>query len=97
MENPKNVTLYNKYKTAGFEIFGVSLDDNRDAWLEAVNKDKLLWTHGSDLLKWNSSVVSLYNISAIPYTVLVDKEGKIIAKELRGIELENKMKEIFGF
>ena len=97
MENPKNVTLYNKYKKAGFEIFGVSLDDNRDAWLEAINKDKLLWTHGSDLLKWNSSVVSLYNISAIPYTVLVDKEGKIIAKELRGIELENKMKEVFGF
>lgn len=97
MENPKNVALYNKYKNAGFEIFGVSLDDNRDAWIAAINKDKLLWPHGSDLLKWNSSVVSLYNISAIPYTVLVDKEGKIIAKELRGKELEIKLKEVFGF
>lgn len=97
MENPKNVTLYNKYKKAGFEIFGVSLDDNRDAWIAAINKDKLLWPHGSDLLKWNSSVVPIYNISAIPYTVLVDKEGKIIAKELRGKELETKLKEVFGF
>lgn len=97
MENPKNVELYNKYKKAGFEIFGVSLDENRDAWIAAINKDKLLWPHGSDLLKWNSSVVSLYNISAIPYTVLVDKEGKILAKELRGKELEMKLKEIFGF
>jgi thiol-disulfide isomerase/thioredoxin len=97
MENPKNVSLYNKYKKAGFEIFGVSLDDNRDAWIAAINKDKLLWPHGSDLLKWNSAVVSLYNISAIPYTVLVDKEGKIIAKELRGTNLEIKLKEVFGF
>lgn len=97
MENPNNVKLYNKYKNSGFEIFGVSLDDNRDAWVAAINKDKLLWPHGSDLLKWNSSVVSQYNISAIPYTVLVDKEGKIIAKELRGEELAFKLKEIFGF
>ncbi|MCG9880293.1 MAG: AhpC/TSA family protein [Bacteroidia bacterium] len=97
MENPKNVELYNKYKKSGFEIFGVRLDDNRDAWIAAINKDKLLWPHGSDLLKWNSSVVSLYNISAIPYTVLVDKEGKILAKELRGKELEIKLKEIFGY
>lgn len=97
MENPNNVKLYNKYKNAGFEIFGVSLDDNRDAWIAAINKDKLLWPHGSDLLKWNSSVVSQYNISAIPYAVLVDKEGKIIAKELRGEELAYKLKEIFGF
>jgi thiol-disulfide isomerase/thioredoxin len=96
-DNPKNVSLYNKYKSKGFEIFGVSLDDNREAWIEAINKDKLLWSHGSDLQKWNSPLVGKYGIDAIPYTVLVDKEGKIIATKLRGEELEQKLKEIFGF
>jgi alkyl hydroperoxide reductase subunit AhpC len=91
------VLLYNKYKSKGFEIFGVSLDDDREAWIEAINKDKLLWMHGSDLQKWNSSLVGTYGIDAIPYTVLVDKDGKIIAKKLRGKELENKLKELFGF
>jgi thiol-disulfide isomerase/thioredoxin len=96
-ENPANVLLYNKYKSKGFEIFGVSLDDDREAWIEAINKDKLLWMHGSDLQKWNSSLVGTYGIDAIPYTVLVDQDGKIIAKKLRGKELENKLKELFGF
>jgi thiol-disulfide isomerase/thioredoxin len=96
-DNPKNVALYNKYKSKGFEIFGVSLDDNRDAWVGAINKDKLLWTHGSDLQKWNSSLVGKYGIDAIPHTVLVDKDGKIIATKLRDEALENKLKEIFGF
>ncbi|MCF8447188.1 MAG: TlpA family protein disulfide reductase [Bacteroidia bacterium] len=96
-ENPSNVLLYNKYKNSGFEIFGVSLDDNRENWMDAINKDKLLWTHGSDLQKWNSPIVSLYGIEGIPYTVLVDKEGKIISKKLRGKELEMKLKEVFGF
>ncbi len=96
-ENPNVVRLYNKYKSKGFDVFGVSLDDNRESWLAAINKDQLLWNHGSDLLKWNSSVVKLYNIESIPFTVLVDKDGKIIAKRLRGQSLENKLKEIFGF
>ncbi len=96
-ENPNNVILYNKYKNAGFEIFGVSLDENRDAWIAAINKDKLLWQQGSDLQKWNSPIVSLYKIDAIPTTVLVDKEGKIIARNLRGKDLEAKLKEIFAF
>ncbi len=96
-ENPKNVALYNKYKSKGFEIFGVSLDDNRDAWIDAINKDKLLWPHGSDLQRWNSPLIGKYGIDGIPYTVLVDKEGKIIATKLRGAALENKLKEIFGF
>lgn len=96
-ENPNNVLIYNKYKNAGFEIFGVSLDENRDAWISAINKDKLLWQQGSDLQKWNSPIVSLYNIDAIPSTILVDKEGKIIARKLRGKDLEAKLKEIFGF
>ncbi len=96
-ENPNVVRLYNKYKAKGFDVFGVSLDDNRESWMAAINKDQLLWNHGSDLLKWNSSVVKLYNIESIPFTVLVDKDGKIIAKRLRGQSLENKLKEIFGF
>lgn len=96
-ENPNVVKLYNKYKAKGFDVFGVSLDDNREAWMAAINKDQLLWNHGSDLLKWNSSVVKLYNIEGIPFTVLVDKDGKVIAKRLRGESLENKLKEIFGF
>jgi thiol-disulfide isomerase/thioredoxin len=96
-ENPKNVALYQKYKNSGFEIFGVSLDDNRDSWINAISKDQLLWTHGSDLQKWNSPIVSLYNIDAIPFTILVDKEGKIISKKLVGKDLELKLKEVFGF
>lgn len=93
-ESPRLVKLYNKYKTKGFDIFSVSLDDNREAWQKAINDDKLLWTHVSDLLKWNSAVVSQYNIEAIPFTVLVDAEGKIIATGLRGEALEQKLAEL---
>ena len=96
-ENPNNVAAYNKYKSKGFDIFGVSLDDNREAWINAINKDKLTWNHGSDLMKWNASVVKQYNIEGIPFTVLVDKEGKIIAKNLRGKELNDKLKELFAY
>ncbi|GAB1447311.1 MAG: AhpC/TSA family protein [Bacteroidia bacterium] len=95
--NPEVVRIYNKYKNSGFDVLGVSLDDNRESWLAAINKDKLLWNHASDLMKWNSPVVKLYSIESIPYTVLVDKEGKIIATRLRGSALEAKLKEIFGY
>lgn len=93
-ESPNLVKAYNKYKTRGFDIFSVSLDDNRDAWQKAINDDKLLWTHVSDLMKWNSSVVNLYNIESIPFTVLIDTDGKIIAKNLRGKALDEKLAEI---
>lgn len=93
-ESPNLVKAYNKYKTRGFEVFSVSLDDNRDAWQKAINDDKLLWTHVSDLMKWNSSVVNLYNIESIPFTVLIDADGKIIAKNLRGKALDEKLAEI---
>lgn len=93
-ENPNVVKLYEKYKGKGFEILGVSLDKDQDAWLKAIEEDKLVWKHVSDLAFWNSIVVQLYNITGIPYTVLIDKEGKIIAKNLRGTELENKLEEI---
>ncbi|MBC7382462.1 MAG: AhpC/TSA family protein [Bacteroidia bacterium] len=96
-ENPNNVILYHKYKAKGFDIFGVSLDDNREAWINAINKDKLLWPHASDLLKWNSPLVRQYNIESIPATFLLDKEGKIIGRNLFGKELAAKLQIIFGY
>ncbi|MDP1726688.1 MAG: AhpC/TSA family protein [Bacteroidota bacterium] len=96
-ENPHHVALYNKYKTRGFEIFGVSLDDSRETWINAINKDKLLWWHASDLLKWNSPVVRQYSIENLPLTVLLDREGKIIARNLKGNELDIKLAALFGF
>jgi peroxiredoxin len=92
-ENPNVVKMYNAYKNkgAGFEIFGVSLDQSRDKWLQAIEKDKLTWPHVSDLQGWESSAAQLYNVTAIPQTVLVDPEGRIIAKGLRGQDLEQKL------
>ena len=95
MENPNVVRLYDKYKDEGFEIYGVSLDRTKEAWTEAIAKDNLTWQHVSDLQYFNSKAASLYNINAIPATVLLDKEGKIIAKNLRGEALEAKLAEIF--
>lgn len=94
-ENPNVVRVYNQYKDKGFEIFGVSLDRDRAKWLEAIEKDKLTWVHVSDLQFWNSSVVPQYGIQGIPYTVLLDKEGRIIAKNLRGKALEDKLASLF--
>jgi peroxiredoxin len=96
MENPNVVRMYNKYKDKGFTIYGVSLDDNRDAWLAAIKKDGLPWTHGSELKKWNSGVAQAYGVNAIPATYLLDKEGKVIAKNLRGAALENKLAELLS-
>jgi peroxiredoxin len=90
-ENPNVVRMYNQYKDKGFEIFGVSLDESRDKWLKAIEADKLTWPHVSDLKGWESSAAKLYNIQAIPQTLLLDKEGKIIAKNLRGPALEEKV------
>lgn len=90
-ENPNVVRMYNKYKDKGFEIFGVSLDESRDKWLKAIAMDKLTWPHVSDLKGWSSSAAQLYNIQAIPQTLLLDKQGKIIAKNLRGKALEEKL------
>lgn len=94
IENPNVVRMYNQYKSKGFEVFSVSLDDNREAWMKAINDDRLLWTHVSDLKKWNASVVPTYNIESIPFTVLLDRDGKIVAKNLRGAELEKKLAEL---
>ncbi len=96
MENPNNVKLYNKYHDKGFEIYGVSLDKNKDSWLKAIKDDGLTWIQVSDLKYWNSEGAKTYNVKGIPHTVLLDKEGKIIATGLRGNSLKVKLEEIFG-
>lgn len=95
-ENPNVVKVYEKYKNKGFEIFGVSLDKEKAAWVQAIAADKLSWKHGSELAFWNSSFVKTYNIDGIPKTVLVDKNGIILAKDLRGAQLEQKLAELFN-
>lgn len=97
MENPNVVKAYNKYHGAGFEILGVSLDQKRDKWLQAIEADALPWKHISDLGGWQSQPAAAYSVNSIPATYLVDKDGKIIAKNLRGQALEAKLNEIFGF
>lgn len=95
-ENPNVVALYKKYKSKGFEIYSVSLDEDKDKWVQAIEKDGLTWTHVSDLGGWNSSVCPQFNINSIPFTILVGKDGNIIAKGLRGAALEEKVAEILG-
>ncbi len=95
-EMPNVVKAYNKFKGKGFEIFGVSLDQEKERWVEAVAKDGITWPQVSDLMQWKSSVVKSYNIQGIPYTVLLDKDGKILAKNLRGEELEKKLAEVLN-
>lgn len=95
-EMPNVVAAYAKFKKKGFEIFGVSLDKERERWVEAIAKDGITWPQVSDLKQWQSEVVSLYNIQGIPYTVLLDKDGKILAKNLRGEELEKKLAEVLN-
>lgn len=96
-ENPNVVKAYNKYSSAGFEILGVSLDKDRNKWLQAIDADGLTWKHISDLGGWGSQPAAAYGVSSIPATFLLDREGRIIAKNLRGPALESKLAEIFGY
>lgn len=94
-ENPNVVKMYQKFKDKGFTIFSVSLDEDAAKWKEAISKDQLEWNfHVSDLKGWKSSVVANYGIEGIPFTVLVNKEGKIIGKNLRGEKLEETLNEL---
>jgi peroxiredoxin len=95
-ENPNTVLVYNKYHSMGFEIYAVSLDDDKGKWLNAISADNLTWKHVSDLAGWGSIAAKAYNVSSIPQTFLLDKEGKIIASGLRGEALTHKLEEIFG-
>ena len=93
-ENPAIVKMYNEYKDQGFEIYGVSLDRDKEKWIRAIEQDNLTWAQVSDLKFWNSAAAAQeYNVSSIPHTVLIDREGKIIANGLRGRALEEKVKE----
>lgn len=95
-ENPNVVRLYNIYKDKGFEVFGVSLDQDKEKWVQAIKQDGLIWKHGSELRFWQSSFVPAYSLDGIPMTYLIDENGIIIAKGLRGQQLEAKLQEIFG-
>jgi len=94
-ENPNLVSNYKKYKDKGFEIFQVSLDKTKAAWIKGIEDDDLEWIHVSDVQYWNSIVVPIYNIQGIPMSYLLDKEGKIIAHNLRGELLGSKLEDIF--
>lgn len=87
-ENPNVVAAYKKYKNKNFTVLGVSLDEDKEAWMKAIQKDGLTWKHISDLKGWQSAVVPVYGIEGIPYNVLLDPEGKILATELRDKELD---------
>jgi thiol-disulfide isomerase/thioredoxin len=95
-ENPNVVSMYKKYKDKGFDILSVSLDSNKDSWLKAIKDDGLVWNHVSDLKGWQNDAAKLYGVRSIPQTVLVDKDGNVIARNLRGELLEARLDEIFG-
>jgi peroxiredoxin len=97
-ENPNVVYNYNKFKSKNFTVLGVSLDreDAKKKWLDAIQKDGLTWTHVSDLKFWDNAAAKLYKVQAIPFNLLIDPAGKIIAKNLRGEALEQKLCEILG-
>jgi len=95
-ENPNVVALYQQFNSKGFEILGVSLDDDREKWLKAIEDDGLVWNHVSDLKKWESAGAKAYAVRAIPHTVLIGPDGKIIAVKLRGNELKVKLQELLN-
>jgi len=96
-ENPNVVNLYNEYNDYGFTVFSVSLDRTRDRWVDAIAKDGLVWpTHVSDLKYFQSAAAVKYKVNAIPYALLLDPEGRVIGKNLRGIRLRKKLESIFG-
>jgi peroxiredoxin len=98
MENPNVVEAFNKYKEKGFHIVGVSLDqpNAKDKWIKAIHDDKLTWTQVSDLQFWKNAVAVQYGIQAIPQNLLIDPQGKIIGKNLRGDDLKKKLAELFN-
>jgi peroxiredoxin len=95
-ENPNVVNVYNKYHNDGFEVLGVSLDQNKENWLKAIESDGLVWTQVSDLKGWSNEVANQYGIKSIPSSLLIDPNGIIIGKNLNGAELEFAIKEIFS-
>lgn len=95
-ENPNLVRLYNQYKGKGFNILGISLDDNKAAWQRAVMDDKLIWQHVSDLQKWDGPVARTYQVQAIPSNFIIDPQGNIVAKNITGKNLEEFLNKTFA-
>ena len=97
-ENPNVVQAFNQFKNKNFTILGVSLDrpGQKENWLKAIKEDNLTWTHISDLKFWQSEVVPVYQVGSIPFNVLVDPDGKVVAENLRGNALEQKLHELFN-
>jgi len=97
-ENPNVVQAFNQFKNKNFTILGVSLDrpGQKENWIKAIKEDNLTWTHISDLKFWQSEVVPVYQLSGIPFNVLVDPDGKVVAENLRGNALEQKLQEFLN-
>jgi peroxiredoxin len=96
MENPNVVKAFNDFKGKNFTVLGVSLDKDRDSWKKAIAQDHLNWTQMSDLKYWNSRAVELFGFQGIPFNLLVDPTGKVIAQELRGEDLDAKLKQVLN-
>ena len=96
MENPNVVAAYNRFKDKGFTVYGVSLDRTKDKWLQAIEEDGLTWHHVSDLKYFNSVAAQTYGITGIPFSILINRNGVIIAKNLRGAALEKELEKVFS-
>jgi peroxiredoxin len=96
MENPNVLAAYERFKTKNFTVLGVSLDRSRDAWIKAIQDDRLAWTQVSDLKFWNNAVAMQYHIQQIPLNFLIDPNGKIVGKNLRGAELDSRLCALLG-
>lgn len=95
-ENPNVVAVYNEFNKQGFTVFGVSLDRTKDQWVKAIEDDKLTWTHVSDLAYWQNEAAQMYAVRSIPSSLLVDKNGVIVAKNKRGDELRETVEEFLN-
>lgn len=95
-ENPNVVKVYKEFNKKGFDVFGISLDQTKEDWVKAITDDQLTWTHVSDLQYWNNSAAKLYAVQAIPANFLLDENGTIIGKNLRGEDLYNKVSEVLS-
>jgi peroxiredoxin len=96
MENPNVVSMFSKFRNKNFTVLGVSLDKAKDPWVRAIKDDGLTWTQVSDLKYWNNEAALKYHVQAIPTNLLIDPNGKIVGKNLRGAELQNKLCELLG-
>jgi peroxiredoxin len=95
-ENPNVVNVYKEFNKVGFDVYGVSLDQKKEDWVKAIADDNLTWTHVSDLQYWSNAAAKLYAVNSIPANFLLDENGTIIARNLRGEDLRAKVSELLG-